>query len=95
MTFGRRPAPASAFHVDAVTGGFLAPFIEPDVFWVFRLPRAMPVSASRRGRAPWSDAGTLPGDLIFDVEPGSCSPELGGESGVRVGRLPLVRLPHS
>jgi glutamate/tyrosine decarboxylase-like PLP-dependent enzyme len=84
MAFGRRPVPASAFHVDAVTGGFLAPFIEPDVFWVFRLPRAKPVSASGRGWALWSDADVLPEDLIFDVELGNCSQELGGESGVRV-----------
>ena len=26
-------------HVDAASGGFLAPFMEPDLVWDFRIPR--------------------------------------------------------
>jgi glutamate decarboxylase len=63
-------------HVDAASGGFLAPFIEPDLIWDFRLPRVKSVNASghKMGLAPlgcgwvlWRAADALPKDLIFDV----------------------------
>jgi len=63
-------------HVDAASGGFLAPFCAPDVAFDFRLPRVKSISASghKFGLAPlgagwvvWRDAAELPDDLIFHV----------------------------
>jgi len=33
-------------HVDGASGGFLAPFIQPDLVWDFRLPRVVSISSS-------------------------------------------------
>ena len=63
-------------HVDGASGGFLAPFVEPDVVWDFRLPRVKSINASghKMGLAPigcgwamWRDKSDLPGELVFDV----------------------------
>lgn len=63
-------------HVDAASGGFVAPFVEPDIVWDFRLPRVMSINASghKFGLAPlgvgwviWRDFEKLPEDLIFWV----------------------------
>jgi glutamate decarboxylase len=63
-------------HVDGASGGFLAPFVEPDLVWDFRLPRVKSINASghKFGLAPlgvgwviWRDAEDLPEDLIFQV----------------------------
>jgi glutamate decarboxylase len=63
-------------HIDAASGGFLAPFVEPDLVWDFRLPRVKSINASghKMGLAPlgcgwaiWRDADALPQDLIFNV----------------------------
>ena len=63
-------------HVDAASGGFLAPFCAPDVLWDFRLPRVKSINASghKYGLSPlgvgwvvWRDADELPEDLIFNV----------------------------
>jgi len=63
-------------HVDAASGGFLAPFCAPDVVFDFRLPRVKSISASghKFGLAPlgvgwviWRDASELPDDLVFHV----------------------------
>ena len=63
-------------HVDAASGGFLAPFCAPDVAFDFRLPRVKSISASghKFGLAPlgvgwvvWRDKSELPDDLIFHV----------------------------
>lgn len=64
-------------HVDAASGGFLAPFCAPDVVWDFRLLRVKSINASghKTGLAPlgagwaiWREARDLPEDLIFDVD---------------------------
>ncbi|WP_245717745.1 glutamate decarboxylase [Nocardia jejuensis] len=64
-------------HVDAASGGFLAPFCAPDVVWDFRLPRVKSINASghKTGLAPlgvgwaiWREAADLPEELIFDVD---------------------------
>jgi glutamate decarboxylase len=64
-------------HVDAASGGFLAPFCAPDLVWDFRLPRIKSISASghKYGLAPlgcgwviWRDAAALPDDLVFKVD---------------------------
>ncbi len=41
-------------HIDAASGGFLAPFVAPDIVWDFRLPRVKSISASghKFGLAP-------------------------------------------
>jgi len=63
-------------HVDAASGGFVAPFVEPDLAWDFRLPRVKSINASghKFGLAPlgvgwivWRDVEDLPEDLIFRV----------------------------
>lgn len=64
-------------HVDAASGGFLAPFCAPEIKWDFRLPRVKSISSSghKYGLAPlgcgwviWRDAASLPDDLVFKVE---------------------------
>ena len=63
-------------HVDAASGGFLAPFCAPAVAFDFRLPRVKSISASghKFGLAPlgvgwvvFRDSCELPDDLIFQV----------------------------
>ena len=63
-------------HVDAASGGFVAPFVEPSLIWDFRLPRVRSINASghKYGLAPlgvgwvaWRDQTDLPEDLIFYV----------------------------
>jgi glutamate decarboxylase len=63
-------------HVDAASGGFVAPFIQPDLVWDFRIPRVQSINASGHkyglvypgvGWALWRDRDALPADLIFDV----------------------------
>jgi glutamate decarboxylase len=63
-------------HVDGASGGFLAPFCDPDLVWDFRLPRVRSINASghKFGLAPlgvgwvvWRDARDLPEDLVFRV----------------------------
>ncbi|MGY3450499.1 glutamate decarboxylase [Bradyrhizobium sp. USDA 4353] len=71
-------------HIDAASGGFLAPFCAPEIAWDFRLPRVKSISSSghKYGLAPlgcgwviWRDAASLPEDLIFKVD------YLGGQVG--------------
>ncbi|TWT36344.1 Glutamate decarboxylase beta [Posidoniimonas corsicana] len=63
-------------HVDAASGGFLAPFCAPELAWDFRLPRVKSINASghKFGLAPlgvgwviWREASDLPDDLVFWV----------------------------
>ena len=63
-------------HVDAASGGFLAPFCQPDLLWDFRLPRVKSINSSghKFGLAPlgvgwvvWREKKDLPQDLIFEV----------------------------
>jgi glutamate decarboxylase len=64
-------------HVDAASGGFLAPFTAPDHEpWDFRLPRVKSINASghKFGLAPlgvgwvlWREPADLPDDLVFHV----------------------------
>ncbi|MFC6884773.1 MULTISPECIES: glutamate decarboxylase [Actinomadura] len=69
-------------HVDAASGGFVAPFVQPDLVWDFRLERVASINASghKYGLAPlgvgwavWRQADLLPDDLVFRVS------YLGGE----------------
>ncbi|CAG8476868.1 775_t:CDS:2, partial [Acaulospora colombiana] len=63
-------------HVDAASGGFVAPFINPDLVWDFRLPlvRSINVSGHKYGLcypgigwAIWKSPKYLPEELIFNV----------------------------
>jgi glutamate decarboxylase len=63
-------------HVDGASGGFVAPFLHPDLEWDFRVPRVKSINASGHkyglvypgvGWVVWRDAESLPGDLVFDV----------------------------
>jgi glutamate decarboxylase len=63
-------------HVDAASGGFVAPFVQPDLVWDFQLPRVHSINASGHkyglvypgvGWAIWRDAEALPSDLVFNV----------------------------
>jgi glutamate decarboxylase len=69
-------------HVDAASGGFVAPFLQHDLEWDFRLPRVASINASGHkyglvypgvGWAIWRDRDALPEDLVFNVN------YLGGE----------------
>jgi len=63
-------------HVDGASGGFVAPFIQPELKWDFRLPRVCSINASGHkyglvypgvGWAIWRNKESLPAELIFDV----------------------------
>jgi len=67
---------AVPMHVDAASGGFVAPFLQPDLRWDFRLPNVVSINASGHkyglvypgvGWAVWRDAEHLPDDLVFHV----------------------------
>jgi glutamate decarboxylase len=69
-------------HVDAASGGFVAPFLEPDLEWDFRIPRVASINSSGHkyglvypgvGWIIWRNSEALPADLIFNVN------YLGGE----------------
>ena len=63
-------------HVDAASGGFVAPFLTPDLEWDFRIPRVQSINSSGHkyglvypgvGWAIWRDKAALPRELVFDV----------------------------
>jgi glutamate decarboxylase len=63
-------------HVDGASGAFVAPFVDPELEWDFRLPRVASINASGHkyglvhpgvGWVIWRDAEALPEDLIFWV----------------------------
>ena len=63
-------------HIDAASGGFVAPFLQPDLEWDFRLPNVVSINASGHkyglvypgiGFVIWRDQEHLPEDLIFHV----------------------------
>jgi glutamate decarboxylase len=64
-------------HVDAASGGFVAPFIDPGLDWDFRVARVCSINASGHkyglvypgvGWALWRDKSVLPEDLVFRVD---------------------------
>jgi len=68
--------PDIPIHVDAASGGFIAPFLEPELVWDFRLPRVASINASGHkyglvypglGWVIWRDEAALPEDLVFRV----------------------------
>jgi glutamate decarboxylase len=69
-------------HVDGASGGFVAPFLQPELEWDFRVPRVASINASGHkyglvypgvGWVMWRTPDALPDDLVFRVN------YLGGE----------------
>ncbi len=63
-------------HVDGASGGMIAPFLQPDLVWDFRLERVHSISTSGHkyglvypglGWVVWRDRKWLPESLIFEV----------------------------
>ncbi len=63
-------------HVDAASGGFVAPFIDPDLLWDFRLKRVKSINSSGHkyglvypgvGWVMWREPKDLPEGLVFNV----------------------------
>jgi glutamate decarboxylase len=63
-------------HVDGASGGFVAPFIQPQLEWDFCIPRVHSINASGHkyglvypgvGWALWRDKSALPEELVFNV----------------------------
>jgi len=63
-------------HVDAASGGFIAPFIYPELEWDFRLPLVKSINVSGHkyglvyagiGWVVWRAAEDLPEELIFHI----------------------------
>jgi glutamate decarboxylase len=63
-------------HVDAASGGFVVPFLQPDLEWDFRNPRVASINVSGHkygltypgiGFVIWRSKEYLPEDLIFHV----------------------------
>src|SRR5437879_1101144 len=63
-------------HVDGASGAMIAPFVDPELPWDFRLPRVASINTSGHkyglvmpgvGWALWRDAAALPDDLVFHV----------------------------
>ena len=63
-------------HVDAASGGFVAPFNAPELAWDFRLPRVLSINASGHkyggvlpgvGWVLWREQAALPEELRFNV----------------------------
>ena len=63
-------------HVDGASGGFVAPFLTPDLHWDFRLPLVRSINASGHkyglvypgvGWVIWRSGDDLPEDLVFHV----------------------------
>ncbi len=63
-------------HVDGASGGMVAPFLDEDLSWDFRLPRVASINTSGHkyglvypgvGWVVWRDHDALPQELVFDV----------------------------
>ena len=63
-------------HIDAASGGFVAPFLHPDLKWDFRLPLVKSINVSGHkfglvypgvGWVVWRHHEDLPEDLVFHV----------------------------
>ncbi|MFD9813887.1 glutamate decarboxylase [Streptomyces sp. NPDC059080] len=63
-------------HIDGASGAMVAPFLDPDLTWDFRLPRVSSINTSGHkyglvypgvGWALWRDDTMLPEELVFRV----------------------------
>lgn len=73
MVIGRWDTP---IHVDAASGGFIAPFLYPELEWDFRLPLVKSINVSGHkyglvyagiGWVIWRSKEDLPEELIFHI----------------------------
>ncbi|BDY30072.1 glutamate decarboxylase [Mycolicibacterium mageritense] len=73
---GQDGKPDVPVHVDAASGGFVVPFLHPDLEWDFRLPRVVSINVSGHkygltypgiGFVVWRSKEHLPEDLVFRV----------------------------
>jgi glutamate/tyrosine decarboxylase-like PLP-dependent enzyme len=64
--------PDVPIHVDGASGGFIAPFLHPDLEWDFRVPRVASINTSGHkyglvypgvGWVVWREVAALPEDL--------------------------------
>ena len=63
-------------HVDGASGGMIAPFLDPDLAWDFRIPRVASINTSGHkyglvfpgvGWIIWRDQAAMPEELIYHV----------------------------
>jgi len=68
--------PDVPIHVDGASGAMIAPFLDEDLVWDFRLPRVASINTSGHkyglvypgvGWVLWRDSAALPEELIFNV----------------------------
>ncbi len=67
--------PDVPLHVDAASGGFVVPFLHPELEWDFRVPRVASINVSGHkygltipaSFVVWRDREALPEDLVFRV----------------------------
>jgi len=68
--------PDVPIHVDGASGAMIAPFLDEDLVWDFRLPRVASINTSGHkyglvypgvGWVLWRDSEALPAELIFNV----------------------------
>ena len=68
--------PDVPMHVDGASGGFVVPFLQPDLEWDFRNPRVVSINVSGHkygltypgiGFVVWRSKEYLPEDLVFHV----------------------------
>ncbi|WP_261554208.1 glutamate decarboxylase [Frankia tisae] len=69
--------PDVAVHVDAASGGFIAPFCDPELVWDFQLDRVVSINTSGHkyglvypgvGWVLWRNREHLPAELVFEVD---------------------------
>ena len=68
--------PDVPLHVDAASGGFVVPFLHPELMWDFKVPRVVSINVSGHkygmtypgiGFVVWRSKEHLPEDLVFRV----------------------------
>ena len=74
--YNKRTGYEIPIHVDAASGGFILPFLHPEVKWDFRLKWVLSISTSGHkyglvypgiGWVVWRDKSVLPQDMSFSV----------------------------
>ncbi|WP_211190938.1 glutamate decarboxylase [Actinomycetospora sp. TBRC 11914] len=71
-----RGGPDVPVHVDGASGAMIAPFLDPELVWDFRLPRVASINTSGHkyglvypglGWVAWRDTPALPDELVYRV----------------------------
>ena len=72
-----KTGPDISIHVDGASAAFVAPFLQPELVWDFRLPRVKSIDTSGHkyglvfpgvGWVIWREASDLDTELIFNVD---------------------------